>query len=60
VRLNDVPNAAPITYMVGQRQYVAVTMGYGGGQIATFPQLVPDIPFPVAGSSTIWVFALPE
>jgi alcohol dehydrogenase (cytochrome c) len=60
VRLNDVPNSAPITYTVAGRQYVAVTMGYGGGQIATFPELVPDIPLPVVRASTIWVFALPE
>jgi alcohol dehydrogenase (cytochrome c) len=57
-RLNDVPNSAPITYMVNGKQYVAMVVGYGGPQAASFPQLTPEIPLPVVRSSTIWVFEL--
>ena len=49
VRLNDVPNSAPISYSIGGRQYVAVVVGNGGAQAATFPALVPEILQP-AGS----------
>jgi alcohol dehydrogenase (cytochrome c) len=58
VRLNDVPNSAPVTYMANGKQYVAVVVGYGGAQVASFPQLTPEIPLPVARSSAIWVFEL--
>ena len=57
-RLNDVPNSAPITYMANGKQYVAIVVGYGGPQAASFPQLTPEIPLPVARSSAIWVFEL--
>jgi len=53
VRLNDVPNSAPISYMVNGKQYLAVVVGYGGAQVASFPQLTPEIPLPVARSSAI-------
>jgi len=56
-RLNDVPNSAPITYMANGKQYVAIVVGYGG-PAASFPQLTPEIPLPVARSSSIWVFEL--
>jgi len=59
VRLNDVPNSAPITYTVNGKQYVAVVVGYGGAQAASFPQLTPEIPLPVTRSAAIWVFELP-
>ena len=59
MRLNDVPNSAPISYMANGKQYVAVVVGYGGAQAASFPQLTPEIPLPVARSSTIWAFELP-
>jgi alcohol dehydrogenase (cytochrome c) len=59
VRLNDVPNSAPISYMANGRQYVAVVVGYGGAQVASFPQLTPEIPLPVARSAAIWAFELP-
>jgi alcohol dehydrogenase (cytochrome c) len=58
-RLNDVPNSAPISYMANGKQYIAVVVGYGGAQVASFPQLTPEIPLPVARSSTIWAFELP-
>ncbi len=59
IRLNDVPNSAPITYMVNGKQYVAVVVGYGGVQPSTFAGLIPEISLPVARSSAIWVFELP-
>jgi len=59
VRLNDVPNSAPITYTANGKQYLAVVVGYGGAQAASFPQLTPEIPLPVARSSAIWAFELP-
>ena len=31
-RLSDVPSAAPISYAVDGRQYVAVVVGYGDGE----------------------------
>jgi len=57
-RLNDVPNTAPISFEIDGRQYLAVTVGNGGAQVATFPQLVPEIRLP-APSAAVWVFALP-
>jgi alcohol dehydrogenase (cytochrome c) len=60
VRLSDVPNSVPITYSVNGKQYVAVVVGYGGPQAATFPALVPEIRVPSARSSAIWVFELPD
>jgi alcohol dehydrogenase (cytochrome c) len=59
IRLNDVPNSAPITYTAGGKQYVAITVGYGGVQPSTFAGLIPEISLPVARSSAIWVFELP-
>jgi alcohol dehydrogenase (cytochrome c) len=58
-RLSDVPSAAPISYAVGGKQYIAMVVGFGSAQSLTFPMLTPEIDLPVARSSTIWVFALP-
>ena len=58
--LNDVPNSNPITYMVDGKQYIAMVVGYGGAQVATFPRLVPEIALPTTRSSSIWVFELPD
>lgn len=58
-RLSDIPNAPPITYRVGNRQYVAVVAGYGESAASVFTVLTPEIPIPIARSSSIWVFALP-
>lgn len=60
VRLNDVPNACPITYSVNGKQYVAMTVGSGGPQTATFPVLVPEIQNPPDRGAEVWVFELPE
>ena len=57
--LNDVPNSNPISYMVDGKQYIAMVVGYGGAQVATFPRLVPEISLPTTQSSSIWVFELP-
>jgi alcohol dehydrogenase (cytochrome c) len=59
-RLSDVPSAAPITYAVNGKQYVAMVVGYGSAHAITFPLLTPEIDLPVARSSTLWVFALPD
>ena len=60
VRLNDVPSSAPISYAVNGRQYVAVIVGNGGAQAATFPPLVPEIKNPPDRGAAIWVFELPD
>ena len=60
VRLNDIPNAAPITYAVNGRQYVAVTTGSGSPYTRTWTGLVPDVRYANPGSAQVWVFELPE
>ena len=42
------------------RQYVAMVVGNGGAQAATFPALVPEIRNPPDRGASVWVFALPE
>jgi alcohol dehydrogenase (cytochrome c) len=59
-RLSDVPSAAPISYAVDGKQYVAVVVGYGTAQAMTFPMLTPEIDLPIVRSSAVWVFALPD
>jgi hypothetical protein len=46
--------------MVNGRQYVALTVGNGGAQAATFPALVPEIQNPPDRGATLWVFELAE
>jgi alcohol dehydrogenase (cytochrome c) len=58
-RLSDVPSSAPITYTVDGKQYVAIVVGYGSAQAASFGALVPEIVVPVIPSSSVYVFALP-
>ena len=58
-RLNDVPNTAPFTFMLDGVQYLGITVGNGGAQAATFPQLVPEIRNPPAPGAAVWVFRLP-
>jgi len=60
IRLNDVPNSNPITYTVNGKQYVAMVVGNGGAQAATFPPLLPELENPPDRGAAIWVFALPE
>jgi alcohol dehydrogenase (cytochrome c) len=59
-RLADIPNAPPITYSVNGKQYVAIVVGYGESAPSVFTVLTPEIPLPIARSSSIWVFALPD
>jgi alcohol dehydrogenase (cytochrome c) len=59
-RLSDVPSAAPISYAVNGKQYVAMVVGYGSAQSITFPMLTPEIDLPIVKSSSIAVFALPQ
>jgi alcohol dehydrogenase (cytochrome c) len=58
IRLSDVPNSVPITYLVGDKQYVAIVVGPGLGQAVSFRPLVPEIILPSAKSSSLWVFEL--
>lgn len=60
VRLNDVPNAPPITYSVNGKQYVAVTTGAGGSFTRTWGNLVSDIRPSLQGGASVWVFELPD
>jgi alcohol dehydrogenase (cytochrome c) len=60
-RLNDVPSAAPISFMIDGRQYVAVITGHGPGfarNVDTF--IAPEIINPQENNATLWVFALPD
>ncbi len=57
-RLNDVPNSVPITYAVNGRQYVAMVVGNGGTQAASFAPIVPEIKNPPDRGAEIWVFEL--
>ena len=59
-QMTDVPNSNPISYAVDGKQYVAIVVGYGGAQVATFPALTPEIALPSARSSAIFVYALPD
>jgi alcohol dehydrogenase (cytochrome c) len=57
-RLNDVSNAAPITFTVNGKQYLGVTVGHGILSIAR-RSLVPEIRLPAAPAPTLWVFEVP-
>ncbi len=59
-RLNDVPSSNAISYAVNGKQYIAVVVGNGGAQAATFPALVPEIQNPPERNSALWVFELPS
>lgn len=59
VRLNAVPNASPITYMVGETQYVAIVTGGGGANDVLVKEYTPEIENSTA-ATTLWVFALPR
>lgn len=59
VRLNDVPNGAPIAYTVNGKQYVALTVGNGGPIPSTWWPLIPELQNPPDRSAGLWVFELP-
>jgi alcohol dehydrogenase (cytochrome c) len=57
IRLNDVPNSAPITYLAGGKQYVAVVVGNGGAIPSTWASLIPEVHNPPdRGGAAVWVF----
>ena len=58
-RLNDASNAAPITYMVDGRQYLAVTTGKSI-LVVDRRTVVPEVSLPAEPSPTLWVFELPD
>lgn len=58
-RLGDVPSAAPVSFAVNGKQYIAVVAGYGTMLSGSFLPLVPEIPVPTVPSSSIYVFELP-
>ena len=60
MRLNDMPSSCPVSYSVNGKQYVAVVVGDGGAQSATFPVLVPEIQIPPDHGAAVWVFELPD
>ena len=51
---------APISFQANGKQYIAVTVGNGGAQAATFPALTPEIKNPPDRGAAIWVFELPD
>ncbi len=59
-RLGDVPSGAPISFAVGDRQYIAVVAGYGTMLSGGYLSLVPEIAVPSTPSSSIYVFELPR
>jgi alcohol dehydrogenase (cytochrome c) len=58
-RLGDVPSNAPVSYTVNGRQYIAIGVGNGSAQSATFPVLVPEIKN-TDRAAAVWVFELPQ
>jgi alcohol dehydrogenase (cytochrome c) len=58
-RLNDVSSATPITYSIGDKQYLAVITGQGGFHAASYAVLVPELSSPPDRSAMLWVFELP-
>jgi alcohol dehydrogenase (cytochrome c) len=61
IRLNDVPNSAPITYTANGKQYVAIVVGNGGAIPMTWASLIPDVQNPPdRGGAAIWAFEVPS
>jgi alcohol dehydrogenase (cytochrome c) len=58
--LANVPNAAPITFEVDGRQYVAFVTGYGNPLSYGVNELNPEFQLPPVNGSAIYVFALPD
>jgi alcohol dehydrogenase (cytochrome c) len=54
------PHAAPITYSVDGKQYIAMVTGYGNPFSRGIPALTPEIQLPAVNSSAVFVFALPD
>jgi len=61
IRLNDVPNSAPITYTANGKQYVAIVVGNGGPIPMTWASLIPDVQNPPdRGAAAVWAFEVPR
>ncbi len=58
-RLNDVPNAPPISFEAGGRQYVAAISGAGGYLTGAYSVMAPEILNPTDRAATLWVFEVP-
>ena len=59
-RLNDIPNAFPITYMVDGKQYIAMPVGTPGLQGNAALRTAPELGMVRgASSSMLWVWQLP-
>ena len=58
-RLNDIPNAPPISFMADGRQYVAVTVGSGAYLTVAYSALAPEIVNPPDRGAALWVFEVP-
>lgn len=56
-RLSAAPNAFPVTYQAGGRQFVAIVAGGGGPLDSGFASLTPEVTG-ASGSPTLFVFAL--
>jgi alcohol dehydrogenase (cytochrome c) len=59
-RLQDAPNAFPITYMVRGKQYVAVAAGGSKTAMTLKMGLMPEIHLPGETEPVLWVFALQD
>lgn len=55
-RLDDVPNAPPITFAADGRQYVAAITGGGGYLTGAYSIMAPEIRNPSDRGATLWVF----
>ncbi|MGB3795485.1 MAG: PQQ-binding-like beta-propeller repeat protein [Alteraurantiacibacter sp.] len=56
--LAGVHNAAPITYSVEGKQYVAVVTGMGNPLAFGLPNFTPETPLPEVNSAAVYVFGL--
>jgi outer membrane protein assembly factor BamB len=58
VRLGDVANAFPISYLAHGKQYVAVAAGGAKPSLGPKALVTPEVRLPVASDPTLWVFAI--
>ena len=58
-RVNNAVNAFPISFTVGNKQYVAIATGNGSSEAKSLATLTPELTNP-DGGSVMWVFALPD
>ena len=58
MRLSNVINGYPVSYMANGKQYVAVAVGNGSGFVRSMQTMAKDVANPDGGSA-LFVFALP-